>query len=57
MNVRQVKFWYWIVGLIPKKLLYFSVMHVWARATTEKYTDKHPDEVTWSMAVKFLGVE
>lgn len=52
-----MKFWYWLVGLFPKKLLYFTVMHVWARATTEKYTDKHPDEVTWSMAVKFLGVE
>lgn len=57
MSLRQVKFWYWLVDLLPKKLVYFTVMRVWARATTEKYTDKHPDEVTWSMAVKFLGVE
>jgi hypothetical protein len=57
VSLREVNFWYWLVSRMPKKLLYFAVMHVWARATTECFTDKHPDEVTWSMAVKFLGVE
>lgn len=57
MSHREIKFWYWLVGLLPRKMLYFTVNHVWARATVEKYRDKHPDEVTWSMAVKFLGVE
>lgn len=54
MKTWEVNFWFWIVRRLPKKLLYFAVQHVWAMATVQKYTDKHPDEVTWSMALKFL---
>lgn len=56
MKLREVTFWYWLAERLPKKLLYFAVMHVWARATTEMYRDKAPDEVTLFMAVKVLGV-
>lgn len=52
------RFWQWFAFTVaPKELLYFATIRTWAKATTEKYTDKTPDEVTWSMAVKHLGVE
>ena len=34
---KEISFWYWLVGLMPKKLVYFSFMHVMAYATTGKY--------------------
>jgi len=40
--------------LLPRKFLYWCVIQAWAYATTEKYTDKTPDKVTWSMVCKFL---
>lgn len=52
MSHREVKFWYWVVDLLPRKLVYFCVMKCWVHATTQVYRDKMPDEVTWSMAVK-----
>lgn len=57
MSLREVKFWYWLVDRLPKKLVYFCMMKIWAHATTKVYTDKGPDEVTWSMACKAWGVE
>lgn len=47
----------WLARRLPKRLEYAVVINVWARATVQKYTNCHPDEVTWSMAVKFLDVE
>lgn len=40
---------------IPRKVLYWCVIQAWAYATIEKYGDKHPDDVTWSMVCKFLN--
>lgn len=57
MSLREVKFWYWIARHLPKKLRYFCIMQVWADTSTSIYIDKHPDEITWHMAVKTLGVE
>jgi len=34
-----VKFWYWIVKFLPKKLIYFCFMTVMAHSTTGKYSD------------------
>lgn len=52
------KFWQWVANsLAPKELLYFAVIKVWAKATTERYTSLTPDQVTWDMACKHLGVE
>ena len=28
MNIKEVNFWYWVVKLLPKKLVYFCFMHV-----------------------------
>lgn len=57
MSLKEVKFWYWLVQFLPKKVRYFVVMDVWAKATTVNFPDKSPDEVTWSMAVKTIGVK
>jgi len=56
MSLREIKFWYFIVRHLPKKLVYFCVMHTWAVAS-QKYPDKVPDKISWSDAVKALGVE
>ena len=37
MNTREVNFWYWLVRLLPAKLVYFSAMWVTAHSTTGKY--------------------
>jgi hypothetical protein len=34
--------------------LYHAVIRSWAIATTERYTDKCPDEVTWHMVCTYL---
>jgi len=57
MSDKEVRFWYWVVDRLPRKLVYFCVMRVWADATTKVHTDKHPDEVTWSMALDAWGVK
>jgi hypothetical protein len=57
MSTREVNFWCWVVDRLPKKLVYFCVMKVWSYATTQVYIDKHPDEVTWNMALNAWGVE
>jgi hypothetical protein len=43
-----------IAMMTPRKLLYFMVIRAWAIATTEKYTNKTPDQVTWDMVCKYL---
>jgi hypothetical protein len=30
------------------------VNQAWAKATTQEFTNKHPDEVTWSMMQRYL---
>ena len=44
----------WIVWRLPKRVLYWAVIRVWADATIEAYPDTEPDKVTWSMAIKTL---
>ena len=43
-----------IAYLLPSKVLYWAIIRVWAKLTTEKYIDKTPDEVTIWMALKYL---
>lgn len=45
-----LKIAYWT----PRSLLYFMVIQAWALATTEAYTNKTPDAVTWDMVCKHL---
>jgi len=39
MNAKEIKFWYWVVGLLPKKLVYFCALHVLAYASTHEYSN------------------
>ena len=48
MNTREVKFWYWLVRRLPKKLVYFFCMHVIAHSTTG-------DEVSRLSAMDAVG--
>jgi hypothetical protein len=40
--------------ILPKSLMYWVIIRVWADLTTTKYTNKTPDEVTVFMALKQL---
>lgn len=46
MKIREVNFWYFIVKLLPTKLVYFCFMHVMAYATTGKYSNTVVSELT-----------
>lgn len=45
----------WIVWLLPKSIAYWCYIRVHAYATSHKYSDRTPDEVTWSMALEEWG--
>ena len=46
-----------IASMLTHRMLYWVVIRVWAKATTGTYSNKHPDEVTWSMAIKDLEIK
>ncbi len=52
MHMNEVKFWYWLVRRLPKKLVYFSFMHVMAHSTTGKYGSTIVPELTGMDAVE-----
>ncbi len=41
-----------LAWLLPKNLVYWCYIMVHAHATSHKYSNLTPDEVTWSMALK-----
>lgn len=43
-----------VAYLLPKRVLHWCIIRIWARATVKIYPDKTPDEVTWDMAIKTL---
>lgn len=48
------KIYEWIAYILPKKVLYYCVIRIWAKLTTEVYTTKTPYEIDWEMACKYL---
>lgn len=44
----------WIADHLPKMVMYWVIIRVWAKLTTTKYTDETPDEVTIWNALKYL---
>lgn len=52
MSVRTVKFWYWLVNLLPKKLIYFCFMKVMVHSTTGKYSHTVVPELAGMDAIK-----
>ena len=52
MRIKEINFWYWVVRLLPVKLVYFCFMHVMAHATTGKYGNTVVPELSGMVAVK-----
>ena len=46
MKTRETNFWYWLVRRLPKKLIYFCFMHVFAKSTTGKYSNTEVTKLT-----------
>jgi len=38
ISITEVNFWYWLVRRMPKKLIYFSFLHVMVRSEEHKTT-------------------
>lgn len=55
MKAKEVKRWYWIVNLLPKKLIYFCFLHVMAYATAGKYSGTIIPELAGMEAIKRYG--
>ena len=55
MNVKKINFWYWLVRRLPKKLVYFSFMHVMVYSTTGKYGNTIVPDLTGMDAIKRYG--
>ena len=55
MKEREVNFWYFIVGLLPRKLVYFCFMQVMAYSTTGKYGSTVVPDLTGMDAIKRYG--
>jgi hypothetical protein len=55
MNMREVNFWYALVDLLPRKLVYFCFMKVMAYATTDQYGDTIVPELTGMDAIQRFG--
>lgn len=48
------KFIIWFWWKMPNSVLFWAVNQAWAKATTTEFTNKHPDEITWSEMQKWL---
>ena len=55
MNVKETNFWFWLVKLLPNKLVYFCFMHVMAYSTTGKYSSTIVPELSGMDAIKRYG--
>lgn len=45
----------WIASKLPKRVMYYVIIRVWAKLTVFKYPSKCPNEVDVFMALKYLG--
>lgn len=45
---------FFLLRRIPKRVLYWCVIQAWALASTSRYSNKQPDEVTFFMMLEFL---
>lgn len=51
MGTKEIDFWYWLVSLLPVKLVYFCFMSVMCYATTGKYSDTLTSKLTGIEAI------
>ena len=54
MNYKE-KFYHWFVKKLPKKLIYFSAIHLGAKITTGKYSKTIVPELTFMNALERFG--
>ncbi len=50
----KIKIYQKLVDLLPREILYFAFIRVYAIVTTEKYTNRTPDSLTFSEICRFL---
>jgi hypothetical protein len=43
------KFFFWLAGKFPPRLLYFCIIRAWALALEHRFKKRQPDTVTFSM--------
>lgn len=48
----QHKAWMWLVWRLPRRLIYFAVIRVWAHGTMGQYGNTRPDDLGWNEALK-----
>ena len=49
MKNKELDFWFWVIKhLVPNKVVYLCYMRVIAVGTTEKYSNKTPEEIQWN---------
>jgi hypothetical protein len=46
------RFWFWLAWAIPKKLVYFSGIRLWAHATQGEYSHVEAPAVTMDESIK-----
>jgi len=42
----------WFIWKLPRGIIYFAVIRMWAHGTTGQYGNTHPEELTWNEALK-----
>lgn len=42
----------WMAWWLPRHVIHWALIRIWAHATQTVYQDKEPGELTWSMALK-----
>lgn len=57
LSVREVKFWYWLVHRLPKRLIYFCFMQIMAHSTTGKHGNTIVPELTGMDAIDRYGAD
>jgi hypothetical protein len=50
--VQEEKFWLWFVWKLPRTLIYWAVIRMWAHGTMGIYDNTTPNELTWGEALE-----
>jgi hypothetical protein len=45
----------WVIWKLPRSVIYWAFIRLWAHGTTGQYGNTHPDDLTWSEALKRWG--
>lgn len=56
MEIKLIKDWFahTLAYALPKRVLRYCVIRIWAELIVEVYPKKTPDQVTWDMAYRWL---